>query len=407
MKLTSHLNGGSTSNIYHYQKALLLVVFSVIVIYFSQIHFGHFNIIHCYAGGLAGAGVLLLVRLIGNISLKRAEFSKFYKYIGVFFAPKPYKSLAQLFFSFIAIVGLLNYLEISHINAFEITYIMASYLGGAAVAFIIYELLGFKIDELKVTYKIDGDRYDTFVAVVIGTAFLGTTFNFIPGQYDPFEGMGAVLLPIYFATISILITYMGALFVELYPNRKNQILVLISVLSVIILIQVASILVNRLLPANWMIDGVEYSSMNVLAAMQVGVIAGFVTGKVVRLYQFLAMRYINFILKRSSERIFFNVIIRMVINGVIALVPLIIIVYALWLAYDMVGLYSLAIAFVCMISNVGVNLVIDKNYLHIKNINYINYFQRRKLERLSPNVHALLGQIFNSSSSSEPRKNKG
>ncbi|WP_020526488.1 sodium/proton-translocating pyrophosphatase [Flexithrix dorotheae] len=404
MKLTNNKIGNSS--IYHYQKALLISVFSALIIYFSQIHFGHFNLVHCYSGAIAGAGVLLLVRLIGNVSLKKAEQSAFYKYIGVFFAPKPYKSLAQLFFSFLAIIGVFGYLGISYINAYEITYIMASYLGGSALAFIFYELLGFKIEDLKVTYKIDRDRYDTFVAVIIGTAFLGTTFNLIPGQYDPFEGMGAVLLPIYFAAFSILITYMGAVFVELYPNKKNQILILISFLSVIILIQVASILVNRLLPATWMIDGVEYSSTNVLAAMQVGIIAGFISGKVVRLYQYLANSYIRFILKRTSEKIFLNVLIRMMINGVIALIPLAIIVYALWMAYDMIGLYSLAIAFVCMISNVGVNLVIDKNYLHIKNIKYINYFQRRKLERLSPNVHALLGQFFNSSPS-ETRKQKG
>lgn len=118
--------------------------------------------------------------------------------------------------------------------------------------------------------------------------------------------------------------------------------------------------------------------------------AGLVSGSAVEVYRFLAKRYINYVLDSHSKRVYLNVVLRMLLNGIIASVPILVVAWALLSAYNMLGIYTVALALMCMVSNVGVSLLVRKNYLNLSQIPEISQAQRKKLVALAPDFRLLV-----------------
>jgi len=338
-----------------------------------------------YAGALVGFMQVLTVRLVGNLSLLYSQKGRFHKNIALLFAPQPGYSLALMFSSVVSFTLLLLYFfSAGNWLASEVMQLGFAFLGGSAFGFIAYELLGYQVNDLPIQYKIDPDRYDSFAAAFIVATFTGLLFIELPDRTTMFNGLGSALLVASFSICSLLLSYLAAMLMELYGRDNLMNRMLISATSAFLLLIAANVVVNTFLPYHWLLDGTEHYAVSVKLAMHAGIIAGAVSGLAVAAYKVVAKQYLNLMLK--ARRPFFAVYFtsNFLINGLFALLPLAVVAMTVIYAYQLVGIYTASLAMLCMVSNVGVHLLITENYLKADNWQNFSYGERRKIKQLSP-----------------------
>ncbi|MDW7695410.1 sodium/proton-translocating pyrophosphatase [Flammeovirgaceae bacterium SG7u.111] len=375
-------------------KPVLILFFALTTIYITKSYFNATGTQLIQYGALVGFSQMFLVRLLGNLILLKTKKGQIHKWVGVLFAPRPGYSLGMLFVSILAFTVLFLNAGVTYWNVFLLNYLLFSFLAGSALATLVYEVFGFKIKDLHINYQLDPDRYDAFSGALIATIYLGLSYLQLPETASPLQYQGAILLPLVFALVSLMITYLGAIFFELNINKSEYIKPFVSVISSALLIYAAIKLVPYFLPFNWLNEGVEFTALQVLMAMQVGILVGLVSGKAVKAYSYLAQKYIDFLLNKPFKGLIVNISLRFVINGVLALLPLFFVLSGLMFSYSLAGIYGLTLSFLCMVSNVGVSLIILRNYLNPKRLENISHRQKMKLERVSPNFKKLLMKWF-------------
>ena len=284
-------------------------------------------------------------------------------------------------------------LEVGHLTVFHVTYVTLSFICGSALGAFVYNLYGFKTRDLNIVYKIENDRLDTFMGVIIAAVFLGTGFTYLPDSYVAFNGNGGVLFPLFIAIAGLCITFIAAVLVGRRPKNR-RFWVSISVFSAILMMIIATELVIVLLPSQWMVDGQEYTSSKLLLTIQLGLLAGLLSGLMVKFYGIISELYIRFVLNQTFNLIWVNVLIRLFINVVFPFMPIILTSTALLISYGMAGMYGTSIAFLGMLSNVGVSLLIEGNRLNVTTASQLTPMQKQKMALLSPNLNQVIWRFL-------------
>ncbi len=210
------------------------------------------------------------------------------------------------------------------------------------------------------------DLFESYVGSIVSTMVLGAVFMTSSTFSDDFNGLSAVLLPLILAGAGIVTSIIGTFFVRVKEGGSPQRALNIGEFGSSIVMIIASwFIIKGVLPAEWAFEdklyGVtrEMTSTNVFFATIIGLVAGLLVGMITEYYTGTGKRPVLNIVRQSSTGAATNIIAGLGVGMISTAIPIIIIAISIILAFDVAGLYGIAIAAVGMLSNLGIQLAVD------------------------------------------------
>ncbi len=209
------------------------------------------------------------------------------------------------------------------------------------------------------------DLFESYVGAIIGTMVLGAAFSFSFTSAGV-DALSAVLLPLALAGAGILVSIAGSFFVKVKEGGNPQHALNLGEFGAVgIMIVLAYFIINAMLPASWTLVGgdmsgfTDYSSMGVFWAVVIGLVAGTLIGLVTEYYTATDKRPVLGIARQSLTGSATNIIAGLGVGMFSTAIPTIILTLAIIGAFEMAGLYGIAIAAVGMLSVTGIQLAVD------------------------------------------------
>ncbi len=206
------------------------------------------------------------------------------------------------------------------------------------------------------------DLFESYVGSIIGTMVLGAAFIGIGGfeLTNEFGGLNAVMLPLVLASVGIVTSILGTFFVTVKEGGDPQkALNRGEFISAGLMLIATFLIVTNVLPAEWEINGITYSSMGVFWAVIIGLAAGLLIGLITEFYTGTGTRPVKGIVNQSLTGAATNIIAGLGVGMQSTAVPILILAAAIIGAHEFAGLYGIAIAAVGMLSNTGIQLAVD------------------------------------------------
>ena len=207
------------------------------------------------------------------------------------------------------------------------------------------------------------DLFESYVGSIIGTMVLGATFIGVGGFEitNSFGGLNAVLLPLALAGVGIITSIIGTFFVKVSEGGDPQkALNRGEFISAGLMLAATYLISNFMLPGEWVdATGFSYSSLGIFGAVICGLVAGLLIGMVTEFYTGTGTKPVKSIVDQSLTGSATNIIAGLGVGMQSTAIPIIILAAAIIGAYEMAGLYGIAIAAVGMLSNTGIQLAVD------------------------------------------------
>jgi|GEM_PF-5907297 len=330
------------------------------------------------------------IYIFSVILWKYTDSRKWHTYI----RPNRRYSAGKLAFNIGQFIVLILILPYNSWNVASATLLIASFIAGMCsgkMASILFINLSTKITApFENKSQLDTERYEAFIATLISTVVLGSSFLQINDQGSVLELNGLLLLPLTFALINAIFTYFFLCIFQNHYRIVKKLSILISILFLILHVYIIQYLIAYFLPENFLLKGVEYEAVQFQTVMLYGLYAGFIAGSFVWVYDLLADWHIAKLLKTDKPSILHN-FFRIILNVGIYLLPIACIIYTFWYSIQILGIYGLTLSFLCMLSNIGLKLFIQYDKLDFSN-KYHNFTtsQVEHLQAVSPNLKTIL-----------------
>ncbi|HRQ85852.1 MAG TPA: sodium-translocating pyrophosphatase, partial [Flavobacteriales bacterium] len=205
------------------------------------------------------------------------------------------------------------------------------------------------------------DLFGSYVATMLATMVLGREVI----SQDSFGGMAPILLPMVIAGLGILFSIIGTLFVRIGKDTD-------SVMAALNKGNIGSILLTAV--ASWFVigamfgdtivfsrNGVEttYASVNIFYAILLGLVVGFLMSYITEYYTAIGRKPVDSIVQKSGTGHATNVIGGLAVGMESTFLPILVLAAGIYGAFELAGLYGVAIAAAGMMATTAMQLAID------------------------------------------------
>ena len=202
------------------------------------------------------------------------------------------------------------------------------------------------------------DLFESYVGAIIGTMVIGAVF--MPVAEFSALPLGGVLLPMVISGLGIIASIIGAFLVRVKDGGDPQkALNFGELVAGAILLVGTWILVGKMLPEKWTLDGKEFTSFGVFASIAIGLVAGIAIGYITEHYTGTGKKPVINIVRQSVTGSATNIIAGLGVGMMSTALPIIVLAAAILVSYELAGLYGIAIAAVGMLANTGIQLAVD------------------------------------------------
>jgi len=199
------------------------------------------------------------------------------------------------------------------------------------------------------------DLFESYVGSIIGSMVLGASI-LVGGLFD----LRFVTLPLFIASAGILISILGTFLVRVKDGGNPQKALNRGEFgSSFIMVGVIYFLVTMILPEKYMLGGEEFSALGVFWATVIGLFAGLGIGMITEHYTGTDTKPVKSIARQSMTGPATNIIAGLGIGMQSTMIPILIIAAGVMGAYELAGLYGIAMAALGMLANTGIQLAVD------------------------------------------------
>ena len=205
------------------------------------------------------------------------------------------------------------------------------------------------------------DLFESYVGSIIGTMVLGAAMVAGATNFTDFlGGLSPVLLPLILGAVGIITSILGTFLVKVKDGDDPQkALNTGEFFSSAVMIVASYFIINKFLPESWSYNNIDYTAMGVFWATIIGLIAGLAIGFITEHYTGTNKRPVRAIVDQSITGYATNIISGLGVGMISTTFPILILATAVVGAYELAGLYGIAIAAVGMLSNTGIQLAVD------------------------------------------------
>ncbi|MEO8413602.1 MAG: sodium-translocating pyrophosphatase [Ginsengibacter sp.] len=206
------------------------------------------------------------------------------------------------------------------------------------------------------------DLFGSYVATVLATMVLGRETISV----DRFGGMAPILLPMLIASMGILFSIIGTLFVKISDSSGLHTSVVQKALNLgnwgsIVLTAIASFfLVTWLMPdTDMVLRNYHFTKYGVYGAIFVGLVVGTLMSIITEFYTAIGKRPVMTIVRQSSTGHATNIIGGLAVGMESTMFPILVLASGIYMSYWCAGLYGVAIAAAGMMATTAMQLAID------------------------------------------------
>ena len=205
------------------------------------------------------------------------------------------------------------------------------------------------------------DLFESYVGSIIGTMGLGAAMVAGASNFTDFlGGLSPVVLPLILGAVGIITSILGTFLVKVKEGDDPQkALNTGEFASSAIMVAASYFIINKFLPETWVYKDTTFTAMGVFWATIIGLISGLAIGFITEHYTGTNKKPVRSIVDQSITGYATNIISGLGVGMISTTFPILILAAAVVGAYELAGLYGIAIAAVGMLSNTGIQLAVD------------------------------------------------